>query len=136
MKSFDVVAAVIIVDQKILCVQRGKGNHTYLAYKYEFPGGKVEPGETEEHAIIREIKEELDLEISVEKKFLTVQHAYPDITITLHSFLCSCENPTLTLTEHLNYKWLSIGELRELEWAAADEPIVRKLEVMEIRELF
>jgi 8-oxo-dGTP diphosphatase len=135
MKPFDVVAAIISVNQKILCVQRGKGKHPYLAYKYEFPGGKVEPGETEEQAIIREIKEELDLEISVEKKFLSVQHTYPDITITLHSFLCRCENPTITLTEHLNYKWLFIGELKELEWAAADEPIVRKLEEMESSEL-
>jgi 8-oxo-dGTP diphosphatase len=135
MEPFDVVAAVIRFHQKILCVQRGKGNHPYLAYKYEFPGGKVEPGETEENAIIREIKEELNLEISVDKKFLSVQHAYPDITITLHSFLCNCENPSLTLTEHLNYKWLSIGELKELEWAAADEPIVRKLEEMENSEL-
>jgi 8-oxo-dGTP diphosphatase len=136
MKSFDVVAAIIIYNQKILCVQRGKGNHSYLAYKYEFPGGKVEQGETEQQAIIREIKEELDLEISVQKKFLSVQHSYPDITITLHSFLCKCDNPTITLTEHLNYKWLSKDDLKRLEWAEADEPVVRKLVESEIGELF
>lgn len=135
MRPLAVVAAIISVNQKILCVQRGKGKHPYLDYKYEFPGGKVEPGETEEQAIIREIKEELDLEISVVKKFLSVQYSYPDISITLHSFLCKCKNPSIKLTEHLNYKWLSKSELKQLEWAAADEPIVRKLEEMEISEL-
>lgn len=135
MRPLAVVAAIISVNQKILCVQRGKGKHPYLDYKYEFPGGKVEPGETEEQAIIREIKEELDLEISVVKKFLSVQYSYPDISITLHSFLCKCKNPCIKLTEHLNYKWLSKSELKQLEWAAADEPIVRKLEEMEISEL-
>ena len=132
MKHYEVVAAIVIHQDKILCVQRGDGKYTYVSRKYEFPGGKVEPDETEEGALIREIKEELDMTITIENKLITVDHQYPDFQITMHTYLCSCENPTVTLSEHIDYKWLSKIELKSLDWAAADIPIVEKLEKLEM----
>jgi 8-oxo-dGTP diphosphatase len=132
MKHYEVVAAVVVHQDKILCVQRGDGKYAYVSRKYEFPGGKVEPEETEEAALIREIKEELDMAISIENKLITVEHDYPDFHITMHTYLCSCENPKVTLSEHIDYKWLSQAELKSLDWAAADVPIVEKLEKLEM----
>jgi 8-oxo-dGTP diphosphatase len=93
----------------------------------EFPGGKIEVGETREETIKREILEELKLNIKVEEEFITVSHQYPDFHLTMHSFICSTENKELTLTEHIDYKWLNKNELNQLDWAAADIPIMMKL---------
>jgi 8-oxo-dGTP diphosphatase len=127
MKSIEVVAAIIQFNNKILCVQRGENKLEYISKKYEFPGGKMESGETKEETIKREILEELKMEITVEKEFLTVTHQYPDFILTMHSFLCSCESPELSLTEHIDFKWLSKEEMEQLDWAAADIPIMEKL---------
>ena len=127
MKHIEVVAAIIINDNKILCVQRNENKLTYISKKYEFPGGKMEAGETKEETIKREILEELKMLIEVKDEFLTVNHQYPDFILTMHSFICNCINPTLTLTEHINFKWLHKDELANLDWAAADVPIVKKL---------
>ena len=127
MKQVEVVAAIIQHNDKILCVQRGENKLSYISKKYEFPGGKIELGESKEETIIREIKEELNMEISVIKEFITVNHEYPDFYLTMHSYICSCETTSLTLTEHIDYKWLSISEMDQLDWAAADIPIVNKL---------
>lgn len=127
-KHIDVVAAVIENNQEYLCVQRGKHKYDYLAYKYEFPGGKVEKGETPEAALEREIAEELLADISVEKLIINVNHAYPDFDVTLKAFLCHFKGEVkFTLTEHIRAQWLSNIELESLEWAAADIPIVNKL---------
>lgn len=126
-KKVEVVAAIIINDGKILCVQRGENKLPYISRKYEFPGGKIEAGETNEETIIREIKEELHMDIRTEKEYITVEHEYPDFHLTMHSFICSCEDSTVKLTEHVAYKWLSINELEGLDWAAADIPIVDEL---------
>jgi 8-oxo-dGTP diphosphatase len=127
MKKVEVVAAVIFHNNKILCVQRGDNKYNYIAFKYEFPGGKVESGETNETAIKREILEELNLKISIDSKFITVNHQYPDFTLVMHSFICSCNNPEIELSEHVDFKWLDKTELKKLDWAAADIPIVDKL---------
>lgn len=127
MKTIEVVAAIIIFNEKVLCVQRGPNKYEYISYKYEFPGGKVEEGEKFEDALIREIKEELELEIQIQDFFLTVTHSYPNFNLIMHSFICTCDDSTLCLTEHINFKWLSKFELSELDWAAADLPIVKKL---------
>lgn len=127
MKKVEVVAAVIFHNNKILCVQRGDNKYNYIAFKYEFPGGKVESGESNEAAIKREILEELSLEISIDSQFLTVNHEYPDFILTMHSFICSCDNPSIELSEHIDFKWLDKTELKTLDWAAADVPIVDKL---------
>ena len=127
MKSIEVVAAIIVFNNKILCVQRGENKYEYISKKYEFPGGKMELGELKNQAIKREILEELNMQIEVEEEYLTVTHHYPDFIIVMHSFICACASPILTLTEHIDYKWLSANELSTLDWAAADIPIVEKL---------
>lgn len=126
-KQVEVVAAIIKNNGRILCVQRGENKLPYISKKYEFPGGKIEKGESKIETITREIKEELFMDISTEEEFITVQHEYPDFHLTMHSFICSCENPEVQLTEHIDYKWLLSSELEGLDWAAADIPIVDKL---------
>ena len=121
------VAAIIINKRKIFCVQRGENKFAYNSKKYEFPDGKMEAGETKEDTIKRKILEELNMQIKVQSEFLTVTHQYPDFILTMHSFICSCEKSTLTLTEHIDFKWLSNDELPHLDWAAADIPIVNEL---------
>lgn len=127
MKTVEVVAAIIINENKILCVQRGESKLPYISKKYEFPGGKIEPGETKTETIVREIREELKMMIVVQNEFLTVNHQYPDFLLTMHSFICSCDEAKVTLTEHLDFKWLERKDLADLDWAAADIPIVQKL---------
>jgi 8-oxo-dGTP diphosphatase len=126
-KHYTVSAAIIVENKKILCVQRNKGKYDYISYKYEFPGGKLELGENEEDALRREISEELNLEIDVTEKFLVVTHEYLDFNLTMHSYLCKANTEQLDLKEHIDAKWLHKDELIELDWAAADLPIVSKL---------
>jgi len=128
LKKIDVVAAIIQCGEETLCVQRGLAKLEYISKKYEFPGGKIEAGETKESAIIREIKEELQLDIIEPIYFNTVNHQYPDFFITMHSFICLVKNKDIVLTEHIDQKWLEIEELGSLDWAAADIPIVQKLQ--------
>lgn len=126
-KHYTVSAAIIVENKKILCVQRNKAKYDYISYKYEFPGGKLEEGEDEEGALKREISEELNLEIDVVEKFLEVKHEYLDFNLTMHSYLCKGNTDKLILKEHIDSKWLCKNELNELDWAAADLPIVSKL---------
>jgi 8-oxo-dGTP diphosphatase len=132
MKKIEVVAAIIFNEDKILCVQRGANKFDYISKKYEFPGGKMEIGETKEQTIKREILEELKMEITVEEEFLTLVHHYPDFILTMHSFICICSNKKLTLTEHIDFQWLRIENLIDLDWAAADIPIMEKLLKLEL----
>ena len=127
MKQIEVVAAIIKNDNKILCVQRKESELSYISKKYEFPGGKMEANETKTETIVREIKEELAMDINVKEEFLTVTHQYPDYLLTMHSFICTSNESKVTLTEHIDYKWLELEELDTLDWAAADVPIVKKL---------
>ena len=126
-KHYTVSAAIIVENKKILCVQRNKGKYDYISYKYEFPGGKLELGENEEDALRREISEELNLEIDVTEKFLVVTHEYLDFNLTMHSYLCKANTEQLDLKEHIDAKWLYKNELIDLDWAAADLPIISKL---------
>lgn len=124
-KHIEVVAAIIKKDNKIFCAQRAdKGE---LAKKWEFPGGKIEKNETPEEALKRELVEELKLEVDVKGHFLTVDHEYENFTISLHSYLCEAKSEQITLLEHLDSKWLKLADLDNLDWAAADIPIVDKL---------
>jgi 8-oxo-dGTP diphosphatase len=130
MKHIEVVAAVIIYKQKVLCMQRGKNKHDYISYKYEFPGGKIEEGESKAEALIRELKEEMNMNISItqEDHFLTVNHTYPDFTITMYSYLCTVDTNEFVRKEHINHVWLPFEDLDTLDWAQADRPIVAKLQ--------
>jgi len=127
MKTVEVVAAIVINDNQILCAQRGVSKLDYISKKYEFPGGKIEVNESREEALMREMKEELHMDVTVESHYLTVEYAYPDFKIIMHSFICFSKTRKLVLTEHLEALWLDIKELDSLDWAAADLPIVKKL---------
>jgi 8-oxo-dGTP diphosphatase len=127
MKHVEVVASIIEHQGKTLCVQRNTSKYDYISLKYEFPGGKVEEGETNEAALVREIREELSMEIRDLKHFLTVEHSYPDFKITMHSYKCKVDNAELKLSEHVDFKWRTPNEMDDLDWAAADIPIVEKL---------
>lgn len=127
MKKVEVVAGVIFCADEVLCVQRPQNKLHYISEKFEFPGGKIEEGETQEEALHRELSEELNLSIKIKSFFLTVVHPYPDFELTMHSFICEVDSKELTLNEHIDQKWLKINELNQLDWAAADIPIVDKL---------
>ena len=129
MKTVEVVAGIILDDSdRVFCVQRGVSNKPYISKKWEFPGGKLEDGETREGALIRELKEELRIEGDPFEFVLTVDHTYPDFRLIMHSFKCRILNDKEPeLTEHLQSKWLNTSDLDELDWAAADVPIVEVL---------
>ena len=122
MKQIDVVGAVINQDGRILCAQRGPGGS--LGGMWEFPGGKIENGESPRDALIREIDEELHCEIAVGDKVTTTRHEYDFGVVTLTTFWCALVAGTPKLTEHAEVRWLSPGELDQLEWAPADVPAV------------
>lgn len=130
MKKHEVVAGIIIYNDLILCMQRNKGKYDYVSYKYEFPGGKIEPGEIRSQALQRELSEEMALEVNIREEdfFMTVEHTYPDFQITMHSFICHVGSQEFERKEHVDHKWLKREELMQLDWAAADIPIVKKLQ--------
>ena len=127
MKKIEVVAAIIFFENKILCVQRPKNKLSYISEKFEFPGGKIEQGETQKEALNRELIEELNVLTNIKSFFTTVVHEYPDFELTMHSYICEVKTQDLTLNEHIAQEWLSLSELEKLDWAAADIPIVTKL---------
>ena len=129
MKKVEVVAAVLKNNEgKFLCVQRGPHKFNYIHEKFEFPGGKIEPHESQQEALHRELVEELNLiDFVISEKLITVVHQYPDFELTMHAFLCTSNNPKFTLNEHINFFWLKGEELLQLDWAAADIPIVNHL---------
>lgn len=129
MKQYKVAAAIIMHKNEILCMQRPESNYPYLSYKYEFPGGKIEAGETDEEALSRELKEEMALDVTVkpENFFLTVNHQYPDFLIEMHSYIINVDNKEFQRLEHHHHCWLIAKRLKELDWAPADIPIMEKL---------
>ena len=127
MKKIEVVAAIIYFEDKILCVQRPKNKLLYISEKFEFPGGKIENGETQKEALNRELFEELNISPEIKSFFNTVIHQYPDFELTMHSYICEVKTKELNLNEHITQEWLSINEINKLDWAAADIPIVNKL---------
>ncbi len=127
MKTIKVVAAIIRDGDRIFATQRGYGE-----YKdgWEFPGGKVESGETPQEALIREIKEELDADITVGDLLTTVEHDYPTFHLSMDCFWATLvEGSKMKLLEHEAAKWLSLDELDEVEWLAADNIIVEHIKL-------
>lgn len=124
MKTINVVAAVIKRDNLIFATQRGYGD---FKGGWEFPGGKIEPGESPQEALVREIKEELDTEIRVNELVDIVEYDYPNFHLTMHCFFCDIISGELTLKEHEASKWLSKEELNSVEWLPADLGLIEKL---------
>ena len=128
MKQIEVVAAIIVgSENRIFATQRGSGDWKDW---WEFPGGKIEPGETPEQALKREIWEELKTKISVGERLHTVEWDYPKFHLTMHCYLCHIESGNLTLKEHEAAKWLSKNEWESVQWLPADGEIIEKLKVI------
>ena len=125
MKNIKVVAAIMIENNKIFATQRGYGD---FKDGWEFPGGKIEKGETPEEALIREIKEELDTTINVNKKIDTVEYDYPNFHLSMDCFICNILEGDLVLKEHAASQWLSKDELYSVDWLPADKEIIEKIE--------
>ncbi|OED84647.1 (deoxy)nucleoside triphosphate pyrophosphohydrolase [Vibrio breoganii] len=127
MKKIEVVAGILIHKERFLAVQRGQSAFSYTSNKWEFPGGKIEPGETHSQAIKRELEEELSVLIKEPSWFMTIEHKYPDFELEMHCFVCTLEHTSIELNEHINKKWLKRSELLDVDWAAADIPVAHKL---------
>jgi len=128
MKKIEVVAGIIFYKDRILCCQRKTNKYPYLSEKWEFPGGKLEEGETREKALIREIDEELEMEIKDLKFALTVVHQYEDFHLTMHTYFAYSQKPKMKLNDHKDAVWATLEEVDKFDWAAADIPIVEYIQ--------
>ena len=124
MKTVRVVAAVIRKDDKIFATQRGYGE---FKDGWEFPGGKIEDGESPEHALIREIKEELDTDINVGELIDTIEYDYPNFHLSMDCFWCDIVQGGLELREHEAAKWLTKENLYSVEWLPADVGLIGRI---------
>ena len=124
MKNITVVAAATLHNNKVLITQRSKGS---LKGLWELPGGKIEPNETHEEALVREIEEELLFTIQPHTFLETIEYQYPDFHLTMHVYICSIENGTPSLTEHSSMMWVSAHELENIKWLPADIALVEPL---------
>ena len=125
MKRIEVVAGIIKDGSKIFATQRGYGEQKGF---WEFPGGKMEPGETPQQALKRELKEELAIDVNVGDFLCTVEHDYPAFHLSMRCFLCEIASGEPKLLEHEAAKWLKPSELRSVEWLPADVSVVERLE--------
>ena len=121
-KHIHVTCAIIERDDLVLATQRSATMS--MPHKWEFPGGKIDSGESAEECLHREIKEEIGIEISIARSMPTYTHHYPSFTITLYPFVCSIEKGQLILHEHADLVWLRPTELHTLDWAEADIPVL------------
>lgn len=124
MKTIKVAAAIIIHDNQIFATQRGYGE---FKDGWEFPGGKIEEGETPQEALAREIKEELDTEIEVEDFLETVEYDYPEFHLSMDCFFCTIKSGELVLKEHEAAKWLTAETLDSVDWLPADQALVQSI---------
>ena len=124
MKEIKVVAAIIQKENKILATKRGYGEFINM---WEFPGGKIESGETKEQALVREIKEELNIEISVDKFAIDIEYQYPNFYLFMSCFMCSIKEGSIEFLEHNDGKWITKEELNTLNWLLADIDAVNYL---------
>jgi len=121
----EVTCAIIFKDNHVMIAQRSA--NMKLPLKWEFPGGKVEAGESKAACLVREIKEELSLEISIGKSLTEIIHHYSDFSVRLHPFICAYKGGKLKAIEHTQIKWEKVSNLMAYDWAAADVPVVKEL---------
>lgn len=124
MKTIEVVAAIILRDGAYFATQRGYGEFEGM---WEFPGGKIEPGESREDALKREIQEELGVDIYIKELLCTTEYDYPTFHLTMHCYLCSVASGEIELREHKSAQWLTAETLDTIEWLPADKGIIAKL---------
>ena len=135
METLNVAAAILIYENKILCAQRAGGKQEYISYKYEFPGGKAEAGETWEKALQRELMEEMELAVDIGhmKLFYDAKHEYPDFKVRIRFFICPVESKQLHSKEHTTIRWVEKQELDKLDWMEANWPVIEKLKRTELK---
>ena len=131
-KTIEVVAAIIIKDNQVFATQRGYGQWQGW---WEFPGGKIEPGETPEAALTREIREELNAEITVGDLLQTIEWDYPAFHLTMHCYLCTLNSDQLHLNEHSASAWLNSETLRSVNWLPADLGLLDEIEKLLARSV-
>ena len=124
MKTIKVVAAIIINNNRVFATQRGYGE---FKDGWEFPGGKIELGETPQEALVREIKEELDTEIEVKDYLETVEYDYPEFHLSMDCFFCEIKSGELVLKEHEAAKWLTAETLDSVDWLPADKGLIEEI---------
>lgn len=124
MKNIEVVAAIIHKDKTFFASQRGYGEFEGM---WEFPGGKIEPGESHKIALKREIQEELGIDIAIEELLCTTEYDYPTFHLTMHCYRCSIETDEIELREHKSAQWLTAETLDNVEWLPADKEVIEKL---------
>lgn len=124
MKTIEVVAAIIKDDDRIFITRRGYGNFVDM---WEFPGGKIECGESQEEALIREIKEELELDINISDFLTTIDYDYPNFHLTMHCFICQIYGGKLNLNVHNDAKWITFDEIDNQKWVPADILVIDAL---------
>ena len=124
MKKITTVAGVIKNEKgEILCTLRDQGKYEYVSFKWEFPGGKIEEGETNEETLTRELHEELDIDVNIEKFFYQVEHDYPDFHLSMAVYECKLISKEMKMNVHKGLKWLAPKDMMTLDWAAADIPV-------------
>jgi len=127
-RHYHVVAAVVEVDGRVLCVQHGVTRYAYTSNRWEFPGGKIEDGETPQQALHREMLEEMDYDVRVGECLATITHDYPDFTITLAAYHCTATSTQFILREHINACWLPWSQLATLDWCEADRRLINLMQ--------
>ena len=125
MKVVTTVAGIIKNEKgEILCTLRDKGKYEYVSFKWEFPGGKLEEGETNQEALARELKEELDIEVNIGDFFYQIEHDYPDFHLSMALYECQLISKEIKMNVHKEMKWLLPKDIMDLDWAEADFPAV------------
>ena len=128
MKQITTVAGVIKNEKgEILCTLRDQGKYDYVSFKWEFPGGKVEEGETQQETLTRELHEELEIDVKIGDFFYQVEHDYPDFHLSMAVYECELISKEMKINVHKGIKWLKPEEMMTLDWAAADIPVAEKI---------
>ena len=128
MKLITTVAGVIVnKNGEVLCTKRDVGKYSYVSLKWEFPGGKVEEGETQKQTLERELREELAIKVDIGDFFYQVEHDYPDFHLSMAVYECKFHEQNISMNVHKDICWLKPEELMKLDWAEADIPVAEKI---------